>query len=66
MPLEYLPEPWKSFLTEIDEVLDQEVDLHCLGGFVGKVVYDFDRETSDIDILPVATNSEITLLSVSG
>ena len=59
MPLEYLPEPWKSFLTEIDEELDQDVKLHCLGGFVGKVLYDFDRETSDVDILPVAANSEI-------
>jgi len=59
MPLKFLPEPWKSFLAEIDEALDQDVDLHCLGGFAGKVLYDFDRETSDIDILPVATNSEI-------
>jgi len=59
MPLESLPEPWKSFLTEIDEALEQEIELHCLGGFVGKVVYDFDRETSDVDILPIATNSEI-------
>src|SRR5215211_509715 len=59
MALKFLPEPWKSFLAEIDNALDQDVDLHCLGGFVGKVLYDFDRETSDIDILPVATNSKI-------
>ena len=59
MPLKFLPEPWKSFLAEIDDALDQDVDLHCLGGFVGKILYDFDRETSDVDILPVPNNSEI-------
>ena len=35
------------------------MELHCLGGFVAKVVYDLERETADIDILPVATNSEV-------
>jgi hypothetical protein len=54
-----LPEPWKSFFSEIDQALSQEVVLHCLGGFVAKVLYDLERETADIDVLPVATNSEI-------
>jgi hypothetical protein len=54
-----LPEPWKSFFAEIDKALSQDAELHCLGGFVAKVLYDLDRETADVDILPVATNSEI-------
>lgn len=59
MPLDSLPEPWKSFFSEIDQALNQDVELHCLGGFVAKLLYDLDRETSDVDILPVATNNEI-------
>jgi len=59
MPPDTLPEPWKSFLSEIDKALSQNVELHCLGGFVARVLFDLERETSDVDILPVATNSEI-------
>ena len=54
-----LPEPWKSFFAEIDQALSEDVELHCLGGFVAKVLYDLDRETADVDILPLASNSEI-------
>jgi hypothetical protein len=27
------PAPWHSFLTELDSQLDEEVNLHCIGGF---------------------------------
>lgn len=33
--------------------------MHCLGSFVAKVLYDLERETADVDILPAATNNEI-------
>lgn len=48
-----IPEPWLSFLTEIDESLTQETHFHCIGGFVVTIVHGFEREpsTSDIDIL---------------
>lgn len=59
MPPEYLLEPWKSFFAEIDAPLNQEVVLHCLGGFVAKIIYDLPRETSDVDVLPIASNNEI-------
>ena len=52
-------EPWRSFFGEIDGTLNQEVTFHCLGGFVAKILYDLRRETSDVDILPIATNKEI-------
>lgn len=46
-----IPEPWLSFLSEIDEFVGEETHLHCLGGFVVTVIYGRERETSDIDVL---------------
>lgn len=46
-----LPEPWLSFLTEIDESLIEATHFHCFGGFVVTAVYGLQRNTSDIDIL---------------
>ena len=46
-----IPEPWLSFLREIDAYLDEETHLHCIGGFVVTIVYGSERETSDIDAL---------------
>lgn len=40
MPSESLPEPWQSFLSDIDASLHEDVELHCLGGFVVTVLYD--------------------------
>jgi hypothetical protein len=59
MPPEKLPDPWRSFFAEIDSALNQEVVLHCLGGFVAKILYDLPRETSDVDVLPLTSNNEI-------
>jgi hypothetical protein len=59
MPPEQLPDPWKSFFDEIDGALNQEVVLHCLGGFVAKILYGLPRATSDVDVLPIASNDEI-------
>jgi hypothetical protein len=59
MPPEQLPDPWRSFFDEIDAALNQEVVLHCLGGFVAKILYNLPRETSDVDVLPLASNDEI-------
>jgi hypothetical protein len=57
MPLKSFPEPWKSFFTEIDESLDEEVALHCLGGFAMTILYGLDRPTADVDILPFGSNA---------
>jgi len=54
-----LLDPWRSFFTDIDTALNQEVTFHCLGGFVAKFLYDLPRETSDVDVLPIASNQEI-------
>jgi len=51
-----LPEPWRSFLTEVDEALQQEVTLHCLGGFVLAALYGLPRPTGDIDYISINPN----------
>ncbi len=45
------PEPWRSFLRDLDERLTGEVALHCIGGFVVSLYYGIGRQTSDIDFL---------------
>lgn len=47
------PEPWRSFLQELDEHLTEAIALHCLGGFVVSLHYGIGRQTSDIDFLAV-------------
>ena len=48
------PEPWRSFLQALDELLEETVQLHCIGGFVVTMHFGLSRATSDIDILPGA------------
>ena len=43
MPSKSIPEPWQSFLSAIDASLHEDVELHCLGGFVITVLYDLVR-----------------------
>jgi hypothetical protein len=50
---ETVPEPWRSFLAEVDSVFDSEVEFHCLGGFVMTLVYGLARSTADVDVLAV-------------
>jgi hypothetical protein len=49
--LNEIPEPWKSFLKEIDDTLEEETEFHCIGGFVIAMLYNFKRETSDLDFI---------------
>ena len=56
MPAKSILEPWKSFFTEIDNSLEEEVELHCLGGFVMTMLYGLDRPTADVDVLPLGSN----------
>ena len=52
-PAERPSEPWLSFLTDLDEALDEPADFHCIGGFVVSQHYGFARETADLDVLTV-------------
>ena len=45
------PEPWNSFLVDIDEFVRCETQFHLLGGFVVTVIYGATRQTRDLDAL---------------
>jgi len=44
-----LPSPWAEFLEELDALLSEQVQLHCMGGFVVSLFYGLPRPTGDID-----------------
>jgi hypothetical protein len=51
-----IPMPWMEFLTEVDALLPNQVEVHCIGGFVVSLHYGLPRPTGDIDVylvLPV-------------
>ena len=53
-----IPEPWKSFFTEIDESLETETHLEILGGFVITLIYGAPRTTADVDVVSITPNTE--------
>jgi hypothetical protein len=53
-PNESIPEPWLSFLRELDSMAREDVRLDCMGGFVVTTVYGFSRPTGDLDVLEIA------------
>jgi hypothetical protein len=57
-----IPEPWRSFLEELDQQATDETRLDCMGGFVVTVLYGFSRETSDLDVLLIAPGEQRTPL----
>lgn len=57
---EQIPEPWRSFLRELDGQATEETRLECMGGFVVTVLYGFSRETSDLDVLMIAPGEQRT------
>ena len=55
MPSKSIPEPWQSFFSDIDASLHEDVELHCLGGFVVTVLYDLARPTADVDLIIICS-----------
>jgi hypothetical protein len=49
-----LPEPWLSFLKELDALATLTVRMDCIGGFVVTMLYGLSRATADIDVLEIA------------
>jgi hypothetical protein len=69
MPLSRPPEPWDSFLSELDALAGQTIEFHCFGGFVATMLYKVPRATADVDILPVTDRSitgGVDLIEVAG
>jgi len=56
MSLDVVPEPWNSFIRDLNQVLTEPADFHCIGGFVITNFYGFDRETRDLDVLEVRSS----------
>ena len=38
-----MPEPWRSFLNELDRIANSTVRLDCIGGFVVTMLYGLSR-----------------------
>ena len=66
MPSEPLPEPWRSFLGDLDKQLAGPTELHCFGGFVVAQCYGLMRPTADIDILESKGTDLITIAKLAG
>lgn len=60
------PEPWHSFLTELEAMVNEEVRLQCLGGFVVTQRYGMPRPTADVDVLSIAPRDRSSLLLEKG
>ena len=65
MTSEIIPEPWRSFLIDVDNFLSEETHFHCLGGFVVTQLYGRQRETSDVDFLTLVHRND-SLLKYAG
>src|SRR5262245_66581713 len=62
-----IPEPWASFLSQVDRGLSENVELHCLGGFVVTTLYGLARSTVDVDVLPAIKRSALNhLIDLAG
>ena len=59
-------EPWKSFLRELDELLLDPTELHCLGAFVASHVYELPRATADVDVVHVLGTDPAALVKLAG
>lgn len=60
---EVIPEPWNSFLAEIDRMATSDIDLRCIGGFAVSIYHGFARHTGDIDVIDVTPHGAIAWLS---
>lgn len=61
------PSPWREFLSEVDNLLPEAVQLHCLGGFVAAMRYGRKRTTSDVDYVEIVPSGALrTLQEIAG
>jgi len=66
MPVE-IPEPWLSFLRDVDRALSQSVEVHCLGGFVLVARWGRTLTTGDVDFIAFTAAGAVgELLRIAG
>jgi len=59
--------PWLTFLRDVDNTLEADVEIHCVGGFALTVLVDRARPTGDVDIINVLPpQAEEELLEIAG
>lgn len=54
-----LPQPWASFLEELDGLLNERFDFHCIGGFAAVVAYNLPRSTNDLDYFTLTPHNRM-------
>ena len=57
-----IPEPWLSFLRDVDSALSRPVEVHCLGGFVLSVLWGLPRPTGDVDFIEIKPSGAVSEL----
>jgi hypothetical protein len=61
------PEPWRSFFSDLDQLLGEPVILHCFGGFVLIYLYGVARTTNDCDFVSLIPNPLLpTIAEIAG
>lgn len=65
-PADEIPEPWRSFLRDLDAAVEAEVRLVCMGGFAVSQFYGFARPTADLDILLLRPSDVPPVISTLG
>ncbi len=53
------PSPWAEFLGELDGLLNEPFELHCVGGFAAVVAYGLPRSTNDLDYFSLVPSNRI-------
>jgi uncharacterized nucleotidyltransferase DUF6036 len=67
MPSNRVPEPWRSFLAEVDAKSPTAIEMHCIGGFAVILHYGLGRPTGDIDVWHVIPHDATEwLASIAG
>jgi hypothetical protein len=64
-----LPAPWSDFLAELDTLLDEPIQLHCIGGFAVVAGYGLPRATNDLDyrtVIPYSCVNDVQRLAGPG
>ncbi len=64
-----LPSPWNEFLAEVDRLLSEPCQLHCIGGFAAVAAYKLPRSTNDLDyysLVPRRVTEELQRIAGEG
>jgi hypothetical protein len=60
------PDPWDSFLKDLDAAVGETTRLDCIGGFVVAHFYGLGRATADVDVIEIAPNQAAERITAVG